>query len=456
LDYFANKLTATFPIVAPYIKRFQGEGVGATLARGAGGAFIVQVIGTGLMFAVHVVLARTMGASSYGNFVYAVTWLNILALFGKLGLDTASLRFVAEYNGTRKWGFMKGFSQRSSQISLLASFIVGGSTAAVIWFVRDRLDPELAAALWVVCLIMPLNSLLLLKSSGLRGLKKVVKAQSAVLIVRPVALICLVGCVYLFSKEILDATTAMAMNLAAFAGALIFVTFYFNKAFPKEAADAKPEHMTGMWARVALPMLFISLIMRNQNQMDVIVIGFMLDSSQVGIYAAAKKITMLITFGLTAVNMMAAPMIAELWHQGRKKELQRMLKLAAWGILAFTLPVSLGMILFGKYLLSLFGPEFTAAYWALVILACGRIFSSLAGSVGLVLNMTGHQNFVFTVVAISFVVNILLCLLLIPALSFIGAAIAMSTTLVLWNAVMFIYIVRKLNLSPAIISFNME
>jgi len=191
-----------------------------------------------------------------------------------------------------------------------------------------------------------------------------------------------------------------------------------------------------------------------ENQADLILVGFFLDSSQIGIYAAAKKIAMLIVFGLVAVNIIAAPMISELWHQGRKQELQRMLTLAARGIFAFTLPVSLAMIIFGKQILSLFGPEFTAAYWPLVIIAGGQIVNSLAGSVGAIMTMTGHQNSVAVILAISMASNIILNFLLIPAFSIIGAAIAMSLTLIIWNLSMFVYVIKRLGLSSTIFTFN--
>jgi O-antigen/teichoic acid export membrane protein len=406
------------------------------------------------MFSAHVVLARIMGASSYGNFAYALTWLNILVLFGKLGLDTASLRFVAEYNGTGKWGLMKGFLRRSIQFALAASALVSVSTAMVIWFIQDRLNAELAAALWLVCLILPLYSLLLVRSAALRSLKKVIKAQSGIKIVRPAVLICGVGCVYLLSSELLDATIAMAMELIAFAGSLLFVAVYLKKSLPRDMAAAKHEYISSTWARVALPMLLISAIMQTQNQVDILIIGFFLGSGEVGIYAAAKKITMLIAFGLSAVNIIAAPMISELWHQDKRKELQHILTLAARGIFAFTLPVSLIMVIFGKQVLSLFGPEFTAAYGPLVVLAAGQIVNSLAGVVGLIMNMTGYQNNLFIIVGICVLLNILLSILLIPVLGLYGAALSVSCSLIVMNALMLIYVAKILKLNPSILSIG--
>lgn len=438
------------------MKRLQGTGVGAVLLRGASGAFIVRVIGVGLMFVTHMILARALGASSYGNFVYAMTWLTILSLFGILGLDNASLRFVAEYNGTRKWGMLKGFVERSGQFSLVMSVFVALSAAGVLWLIRDKIELELATSLWVAFMILPLYSLLEIRVAGLRALKHVAKSQFAGQILRPFVFLCGLGVIYFVSGEVLNASTAMAINLVGFAAALLFVVVLFNKALSKDAVDSVPEYMTKTWTRVALPMLLMNAMLQTENQADIIIIGFFLDSDQIGIYAAAKKISLLVAFGYYAVNAIAAPMIAEMWHQDRKKELQRMLTLAAWGISAFTLPVSLIMIIFGKQILGLFGPEFTAAYWPLVILSGGQIINSMVGSVGALMIMTGHQKNALIIIAVSMVSNIALSLLLIPAFAIIGAAIAMSMSLIIWNILMFVYVIKNIGLDPSIFKLKLR
>ena len=180
-----------------------------------------------------------------------------------------------------------------------------------------------------------------------------------------------------------------------------------------------------------MPMLLINAMLQVENQADVLILGVFLDSSQIGLYSAAKKITILISFGYLAVNAIAAPMISELWHQ-----------------------VSIIMIIFGKEILSLFNPEFTAAYWPLVILACSQIINSLAGSVGALMIMTGHQKNASLIIAVSMVTNVFLSWILIPAFSIVGAAIAMSISLIIWNLLMFIYVIKNIKLNPSIFILN--
>jgi O-antigen/teichoic acid export membrane protein len=449
-----NKSAEKFFNSQPYLKKITGPGIAAVLARGASGAFIVRIIGTGLMFVSHMIMARLLGSASYGNFAYAMTWLSVLALVGNLGLDNASLRFVAEYNGTQKWNLMKGFLRRSIQISSGVSLFLGLTVAGIIWILHGRLAPELANCLWVMCIILPFFTLLGIKEACLRALKYIALSQFAGQVLRPLLLLFGLGVLYFLNEEILNATVAMIINLAGFLCALMFLMLVSMKALPKSINLSRPEYDTGNWARVAMPMLLINAMLQVENQADVLILGFFLDSSQIGLYSAAKKITILISFGYFSVNAIAAPMISELWHQGETKKLQRMLTLAAKGILAFTLPASICMIIFGKQILSLFSQEFTAAYWPMVILTLGQIVNSLAGSVGALMIMTGHQKNASIFIAIGMITNITLSIILIPKFSIIGAAISMSASLIIWNLLMFIYVLKKIRLNPSILKWE--
>ena len=94
-------------------RKLKGEGVGAVLFRGASSAFLIRILGVFVGFLTQIILARIIGAEGYGNFIYAITWMGVLATVTKLGFDSSSLRFVSEYNATEKWELFKGFIRRS-------------------------------------------------------------------------------------------------------------------------------------------------------------------------------------------------------------------------------------------------------------------------------------------------------------------------------------------------------
>jgi O-antigen/teichoic acid export membrane protein len=444
-----KKLASGLPAFAQLWERLQGKGVGAVLARGASGAFAVNAAGTGLAFLAQLALARFMGAKGYGDYTLAFTWMGFVLLACKLGFDTASLRFVAEYRGLQQWGLLRGYLRRSSQIVLAASLVSAAGMAGVVWVMKGQ--EESAWVFWLACAILPLNGLLLLQGAALRGLKSVFNALLPQRVVRPALVAGGVVLFYFLGGKKLVPAEAMAITLGAFILAVVYSSVFLRRYMPSDSRGVAPEYRTGFWFRTALPMLLIGALMQMENQVDIIVLGYFMDNAQVGIYAAARKLTVLIPFMLTAVNFIAAPMISELYAQGKREELKRMVRLAAQGIFAFTLPVCLLMVVLGRHLLSVFGAEFVAGYPALLILTGGQLVNALSGSVGFFMIMTGHQREASIIIGSAALLNILFNASLVPHFGITGAAAATAGTTMLWNASMVVYVWKRLRVNPTIL-----
>src|SRR5690606_30698804 len=56
----------------------------------------VNVAGAGLAFLSHILFARWLSVASYGAYVVALSWLNILFILVQAGLNVALIRLVAE------------------------------------------------------------------------------------------------------------------------------------------------------------------------------------------------------------------------------------------------------------------------------------------------------------------------------------------------------------------------
>jgi len=90
-------------------------------------------------------------------------------------------------------------------------------------------------------------------------------------------------------------------------------------------------------------------------------------------------------------------------------------------------------------ILSLFGPDFVVAAPALAILAGAQFINLGTGLVGVVLFMAGRQNVILGINLAALVVNAALCILLIPQMGLIGAAVGMASAVIFLNVVSIIY-----------------
>jgi len=227
-------------------------------------------------------------------------------------------------------------------------------------------------------------------------------------------------------------------------------TYWLYRFLPDGVRKSAPVYYSKEWMTVSLPLFLVAGTYLINSQADTLMIGLLLDTTEAGIYVVASRVASLIGFGILAVNSIAAPMIASLYGQDRTDELQRILILGTWGTTVFALPVSLGLIIWGKFVLGLFGPDFSVGYTALVILVIGQLVNASTGLVGSLMQMSGQQVTAFRVIGGSAVANIILNALLIPKWGIQGAAISTTVTTIAWSTILVYAAWRRLGVKTIV------
>jgi O-antigen/teichoic acid export membrane protein len=341
--------------------------------------------------------------------------------------------------------------QFSNKTVILISISMSLIGAGVVLAIADRVGPAQARAFWAGCLLLPFLALTRVRQAALRGFKSIFKAQLPDGVLNHLFLAVFLLGAGLLARQTLTAPSAMLLTV--FSNVIVFVigTAWLISSVPIAARTAKAQYERVTWIKTSLPILVITSMNLIMRQADILMIGTLRGPKDAGIYAAATRIVELVVVGNMAVNAIAAPLFSELYHTGRTEELQRILRLAARGVFGFTMVVGLGLLLFGKPTLGLFGKAFTASYYPLLILLAGQVVNSLAGSVGFLMTMTGHQNHAAFVIGTSAAINVALNYLLIPIFGIMGAAISSAVATALWNMVLLVYVRTRLGLNPALV-----
>lgn len=435
-------------------KLLSGKGVGAVLARGAGGAFAVKLASVAVGLASYLILTNLLGAEIFGDYIYALSWVTVLLLLALGGFDTAALRFVPSYRGQSQWPHLSGFLRRSRQLVIGSAVGCAALLAGVVWLLSGRLEPPLRQTFLLASPLVVVLAALNLCASQLQGLKHVVKAKFPIEVGRPLLLALLVAGMAWCCPQRVSAAAAMGANLLATAAALAGAWLLLRRALPVEVRMAEPLFETAHWFRVAMTLLLLTAFFQVLSRTDVIMLGLLLDTKSAGIYAMAALASQMVFLGLSAINVIAAPMISELYWHDRHEELRRLVRLAALGVVATAFPAIILLVVFGRPILRLFGPAFDTGYAALVILCCGQLINALAGSVGFLMTMTGHQKQAAVIVAVTATLNVALNLLLIPPYGMVGAAAATAVTTAAWNLAMLAYVWTVLRINPTIVPWE--
>src|SRR6201986_4640633 len=87
----------------------------------AGTIFVIRVISAGLAYLSQILLARWMGGSDYGIYVYVWTWVLLLGSMMDFGLSSSAQKIIPEYRTRGEHALLRGFLSGSRWIPLPAS-----------------------------------------------------------------------------------------------------------------------------------------------------------------------------------------------------------------------------------------------------------------------------------------------------------------------------------------------
>ena len=151
-----------------------------------------------------------------------------------------------------------------------------------------------------------------------------------------------------------------------------------------------------------------------------------------------------------AVLSSLSPTIASLYSQEKKERLQRVMTKSVRLVFFFSFLTSMLLVSGREFFLSIFGGEFQSAAPPLTILVLGKLVASSCGVVGLLLSMTGHQNFKAITVASGALLNIVGNSYLIPRYGMSGAAIATASSMIFMNLFNVVWVIQKLKINPTL------
>ncbi|MEY8213179.1 MAG: MATE family efflux transporter, partial [Colwellia sp.] len=123
----------------------------------------------------------------------------------------------------------------------------------------------------------------------------------------------------------------------------------------------------------------------------VLIAAVFVSSTDIAYLSAAQRTAMLTSFVLLVVNMVVAPRYARLWQENKINEIQRLAKWSTRGMAMLAAPIVAAMIFLPEVIMGLFGAEFKVAGNLLAIMAIGQFINVATGSVGYLLNMSGHE-----------------------------------------------------------------
>ncbi len=412
------------------------------LFHGSSIAFFMHLVGLVLGYIFTLLVARWYGADTMGLYALSLTLLNIFVTIGTFGFGSALVKFIADYNYNDKPYLAKEIYKKVIAfvvpLGLLLSllFYIFTDYLALEVFDNSKLIPYFHITVFGV---LPLI-LLTINTAFFRGVKNIklfaFLDKAAIFIFTPILLaIAYYGLNLEGIATIISRVIAILLLLIMSYVALRRYRYIFQSSVQKLLSYRDI-------FRVSLPMLLTNSLVLVMSWTDILMLGIFTDEAEVGIYNVVIKLAMLSILTMMAINTIAGPKFSELYSRGDMQGLKKTAQNATRMIFYSALPIIIVLVFFAKYILGIFGQEFTAGVYALWILMIGQFMSVCSGPVVILLNMTGKQAPLNVVMLIASILNVVLNYFLIPIYGIEGAAIATAISLT-FNRIAPVILVRR-------------
>ncbi|HEV7409267.1 MAG TPA: oligosaccharide flippase family protein [Bradyrhizobium sp.] len=422
-----------------------GSGEASLTKRLAGTVFIIRVVSAMLAYLSQILLARWMGGSDYGVYVYVWTWVLLLGSMMDFGISVSAQKLIPEYRTRGDHALLRGFLAGSRWMTFIVSSIVSLLLAGIVKFLSPWIEPGAVVPLYIGCLTLPAFVVANTQDGIARSHDWMRLGLMPQFVVRQSLIIGFTAGALALGFN-LGAIAAMLASAAAVWIAMIGQMIVMNRRL-RDTVEAGPKAYDFRgWLAVSLPILMVEGFYLLLSYTDVLLLQQFRSSEEVGVYFAVVKTLALVSFIHYAMSATTAHRFAEYHATGDRARLSayvaHAIKWTFWPSVAATL----ALLAFGKPLLWLFGPQFVAGYDIMFVAAIGLVVRSAIGPVERLLNMLGHQHVCALAYASAFVMNVVLCVLLIPRFGGHGAAAATSLALVFETVLLFWIVRRRLGL----------
>lgn len=437
----------TDPFVVPVrTSEHRSDGGLRRVLRGGAVNMAGAVVGAALNLALIVAITRAFSQETAGLLFSATSVFLIMAAVANLGAPDGLVYFIARMRLFGRAGGVPALLRTAMGPAVALSLVV-----ALLLFVfarplADALGPEEAAAyLRLLAVFLPFAVLTDSALAATRAHHDMVTTALVDKVGRPSAQLALVGLIVLSGSAGLLALAWAGPYLPAAVLAWFWLGRIVRRAVPEQTvpeAEGTSGHEEGSAERItpaafwsfALPRALGGVAQMGVQRGGVVMVALLSGVTGAAIFTAATRIMVVGQFGTQAVLNAAQPRFAELLASRDHTGVRSLYQAGTAWLVCLTWPLYLSTLVFAPEVMRLFGVEYSAGATVLVIVCAGQLAASVLGMGDLVLTMTGRTGLNLLNNLLSLLVNVGVCVLLVPSHGAPGAAVALVSAVLLRKA----------------------
>ena len=412
-----------------------GQSILARMARGAGWVIAWRLATRLLGLFSMLVLARLLVPEDFG--------LVALATSFALALD-ACLSLGVEDQIVRARDPDRALYDTAFTIGLLRGLVVGGMVAALTPAASEFFEePRLAAVLYALALATVAGGLANIGTVDFRRRLEFHLEFRLMILPRIVSVIATIA-----TAAATRSHWALVLGILLHRAGVIVMGYAMHPYRPRLSLAAWRE-LLGVsfwtWAIGVLAMV--------RDRADVVVIGRMMGTTEVGVFAAGSEIATVSTAELgLAVNRAAMSGFAEAGRKADEANETRALLMLVAGLLTVTLPAGLGVALLAGSLVEIaLGPAWSAATPVVSVLAMASVVSATGALASSWLRARAPLQLLCAIIAAATLLRVVLLVWFTWWFGLAGAATAVGVGMAVEAVLLFAVVMMRLGMSPALL-----
>lgn len=399
----------------------------SNFAKNASWIFIGRAFQLILTFVTTMLVTRYLGPTKYGTITYTFSYVSLFLPICTLGMNDIVVKELIDNKNDRNTTMGTIISLRFLSSLLSIGFIY----LIVKIFTDNPIFPYIAFLQSLSLVFQIFDTIIYFYQSQLLAKKTgIILAVSYTL----TAIFRIVG--LLMGKD--TSWFAFAVSLDYLVISILLLCFYFkdgNKlSFSIDVVKtllSKSSHY-----------IFSGIMVVIYSKADTIILGKMIDETNVGYYAAATTLCNAWPFVLTAIIDSANPIIVETFNIDKNEYYKKIKQLYA-AVFYISLFVAIFVTILAPVIISiLYGSKYELAVGPLRIVCWATIFSYLGVARTSWMQCEKKTKYEATLSLLGAIVNVILNIVLIKLYGIIGAAIALLLTQFLTNVV-FVYLIKE-------------
>ncbi|MFW6304324.1 MAG: flippase [Candidatus Saliniplasma sp.] len=379
--------------------------------------FIVSIIGiiSGILF------PRLLGPDQWGLWSITIGLVWLLAPLAQVAMSTTLTTYISKYKGNKEK--VSSYVNSAYFVAILSGFIVSITLILLSDYLASSVfqDDRLKIFLLLAAGIIFFDQLNIINRDYYRGYKDFKRYNIFKLIPSLSILVLTLSLLMIYSYRAIYLVISHVSIAALFC--ILVLIYMFRKEETFKLFKLPKKNVTKKVLKFGVPLIFTMTFMTIMKSMDRVIIGYFLETSDVGIYSVAAGIPLMIGSMFAPISTVLLPTFSERESKGESSEL--ILKEVFSFLLFISIPLIIFIILFSQdILLIVFGEEYVLGAMVLSLTSIEIFLFSGERLLGASVVASERTTKYALGMGISAISNISMNIILIPIWGIEGAAIA--------------------------------